>query len=248
MTTHEVADIITSRNLQTAVRLGFDVPVTHASGFDGAKQGALVWMKGNRDVHHTKAAIIIMEMNVLQSLEILMTPTTYIGVYNPRLEFALTANELFPEKGFIGDEVYHHQARLVNMVTDGFGWVRGHDGKLIKFPHYGKIKVHPTATIAPSARIARAALGETIVEEGVAIDNMVHIAHGAHIGAHTSIAALTCIEGSVKIGQRCTIGSNVTFQIGSGCGDDVTVGSGSVVTKHIPNGETWVGVPARKIK
>lgn len=166
--------------------------------------------------------------------------TTVILAPDARLAFARVAKECFPEPGWMDP--------WSRMVTDGFGWIRNEVGQLEKFPHYGGVVLGDLCTIHPSARIARGSLSDTIVGDGVKIDNMVHIAHGVQIGEWTSIAALSSIEGSVRIGKRCTIGSGVIFQVGSSCGDDVTVGSGSVVTKHIPDGETWVGVPARKIR
>jgi UDP-3-O-[3-hydroxymyristoyl] glucosamine N-acyltransferase len=126
--------------------------------------------------------------------------------------------------------------------------VRDEAGKLVPFPQCGGLQLGTDVVVGRYTCIDRGALSDTIIGNGVKIDNLCHIAHGVEIGDHTSIAALTCIEGSVKIGAYCTIGSNVTFQIGSGCGDHVTVGSGSVVTKYIPEGETWVGSPARKLR
>jgi hypothetical protein len=117
----------------------------------------------------------------------------------------------------------------------GFGYVRDEAGKLVPFPQCGGLQLGTDVVVGRYTCIDRGALSDTIIGD-------------AQIGDHTSIAALTCIEGSVKIGAYCTIGSNVTFQIGSGCGDHVTVGSGSVVTKYIPEGETWVGSPARKLR
>lgn len=166
---------------------------------------------------------------------------TLIRTPHPRLVFARVAKRLFPPTYAIQEEI-----RGIGGV--GFGFVRNGEGELERFPHYGEVRIGKDVQIGHFTCIDRGALTDTVIEDGVKLDNLVHIAHGAHIGAHTSIAALTCIEGSVKIGKRCTIGSNVTFQIGSGCGDDVTVGSGSVVTKFIPSGETWLGNPARRWK
>lgn len=164
---------------------------------------------------------------------------TLIRTDHPRLVFARIARRLFlqpvcPVSSGIGGT--------------GFGFVRNVDGELERFPHYGQVLLGQNVEIGQYACIDRGALTDTVLEDGVKIDNLCHIAHGAHIGAHTSIAALTCIEGSVRIGKRCTIGSNVTFQIGSGCGDEVIVGSGSVVTKWIPDGEVWAGNPAKFLR
>lgn len=183
----------------------------------------------------TRPSLLICDPRGWSALKI-PKETTLLEHDNPRLLFALACEAM--DAGF----------PVPNGCTDGFGWVRDRSGRLHRMPHLNGARIGDDCDIAPTACIARGALTDTYIGDGVKIDNMVHIAHGAHIGSHTSIAALSCIEGSVFIGQRCTIGSGVTFQIGSSCGDDVTVGSGSVVTKHIPDGEVWAGVPARKIK
>lgn len=197
------------------------------------------WAK-NRDVAEqalaSRPSLLICDPWEWEAIEI-PKETTLLTHDNPRLLFALACAAM----DYVSTDI-------PDGCTDGFGWVRDRSGKLHRMPHLKGAKIGADCHIAPTACIARGALTDTYIGDGVKIDNMVHIAHGAHIGSHTSIAALSCIEGSVHIGERCTIGSGVTFQIGSSCGDDVTVGSGSVVTKHIPSGEVWAGVPARKIK
>ena len=249
MTTREAVDLLRknpgSNQSWSEVILGTEHKITRVYSYDDDVANSLTWLRdlGSRSDIYTSAVMVILPFPI--SKEICLKKhahTTIVRSTNPRLEFALLANLLFPERS-----VEHlNIRRTYPCVTDGFGWVRDEVGSLVKFPHYGGVSIHPSATIAESAKVARAPLGTTIISEGVRIDNMVHIAHGAWIGKHTSIAALSVIEGSVDIGAYCTIGSGVIFQIGSGCGDHVTVGSGSVVTKQIPDGETWMGVPARK--
>ena len=251
MTTHEAIDLLRKNpgtNCPWAdVILGTEYKITRVCSYDDDVANSLTWLRdlGSRSDIFTAAVMVILPYGICEDIYLKKHPhTTLVRAKNPRLEFALLANLLFPEKSISSLNIL----RTHPCVTDGFGWVRDETGSLVKFPHYGDVSIHPSATIAESAKIARAPLGTTIISEGVRIDNMVHIAHGVWINKHTSIAALSCIEGSVEIGAYCTIGSGVIFQLGSGCGDHVTVGSGSVVTKQIPDGETWVGVPARKLR
>ena len=251
MTTHEAVELLRKNpgsNLPwAAVILGTECKIDRAASFNDDVANSLTWLRevGSKFVLYTPAVMVIVPFGIHKDICLKKHQhTTVVRSMHPRLEFALLANQLFPEKS-----IDHLSIRKTYpCVTDGFGWVRDETGSLVKFPHYGDVSIHPSATIAESAKIARAPLGTTIISEGVRIDNMVHIAHGVWINKHTSIAALSCIEGSVEIGAYCTIGSGVIFQLGSGCGDHVTVGSGSVVTKQIPDGETWVGVPARKLR
>lgn len=197
---------------------------------------ALSWLKIKPYDTSGLAGVVVMP-----HMEGLPRGPSFVFSSRPRLVFARVASRLFPPelKGRVPER---------SIGADGFGYLRNELGELERFPHYGKVLIGERVVIGHFTCIDRGALTDTIIEDGVKIDNLCHIAHGAHIGAHTSIAALSCIEGSVKIGKRCTIGSKVVFQIGSGCGDDVTVGSGSVVTKFIPDGETWIGSPARKLR
>ncbi|MCB7129811.1 MAG: hypothetical protein J3T61_09770 [Candidatus Brocadiales bacterium] len=251
MTTHEAVDLLRknpgTNRLWSEVILGTDCLIDLASSYDEGVSNSLTWLRdlGSRSDIYTPAVMVILPFFTPKEICLKKHQhTTIVRSTNPRLEYALLANQIFPEKPV--DDL--STRKTYPWVTDGFGWVRDEDGTLVKFPHYGDVYIHSSAIIAESAKVARAPLGTTIISEGVRIDNMVHIAHGVEIGKHTSIAALSCIEGSVKIGAYCTIGSGVIFQIGSGCGDRVTIGSGSVVTKKIPDGETWIGVPARKLR
>lgn len=250
MTTNKAVQLLRknpgTNRLWAEVILGTNCEIDRAASFDDYAAGSLTWLRDVNSIFdlYTQAVMVIVPFGIHKDICFKKHGrTTIVRSMKPRLEFALLANQLFPEKPIDGTI-----RKTYPCVTDGFGWVRDDDGCLVKFPHYGGVSIHPSAVIAESAKIARAPFGVTTISEGVKIDNMVHIAHGVWIDKHTSIAALSCIEGSVEIGAYCTIGSGVTFQIGSGCGDDVTVGSGSVVTKQIPAGETWAGVPARKLR
>ena len=154
-----------------------------------------------------------------------------IKVDNPKLVFAKVANRFFPPMG---------------CADDGFGFVRDTDGSLVRFPHYGTVIYGDDVEIGKHVAIDRGSLGNTIIGDGVKIDNLVHVAHNVTIGDHSLIVAGTVLGGSCTIGKRCFIGMNATIRNGITIGNDVTVGMGSVVTKNIPSGETWAGNPARK--
>ena len=85
--------------------------------------------------------------------------------------------------------------------------------------------------IGAKSTIDRATLGDTLIEKGVKLDNMVQIAHNVEIGAHTVIAAQTGIAGSTKIGSHCVIGGQVGFAGHLTIGDDVQIQGQTGVTK-----------------
>lgn len=76
----------------------------------------------------------------------------------------------------------------------------------------------------------------------------VHIGHDAQIGEDCEIAAGATIGGHVHVGDRTKIGVNACTTTGVRIGKDCVIGAGAVVTKDVPDGEVWAGVPARKLR
>lgn len=105
----------------------------------------------------------------------------------------------------------------------GFGLVPGPDG-LEPMPQLGGVRIDDDVEIGANTTIDRGALEDTIIEQGVKIDNQVHVAHNCVIGAHTVIAGCTGIAGSCRIGAGCMIGGGV------GIGDHVTLAAGVTLT------------------
>lgn len=93
------------------------------------------------------------------------------------------------------------------------------------------------AVVGPSARIGRG----VIVNHGAVVD------HDTTVGDFTHIAPNATLGGNVKVGAHCLIGAGATLISGCTVGDGVEIGAGAVVTgkQHVPNGATWMGVPAR---
>jgi len=92
--------------------------------------------------------------------------------------------------------------------SDGFGHAR-EDDHWLPIPHLGKVVIGNDVRIGANTAIDRGTLGDTLIGNGVKIDNLVHIAHNVIIGDNTAIAACSGIAGSVHIGQRCTLAGQV---------------------------------------
>jgi UDP-3-O-[3-hydroxymyristoyl] glucosamine N-acyltransferase len=132
--------------------------------------------------------------------------------------------------------------------NDGFGYEPDKNGEMVFFPHFMGVKIGNNVKIGSYVCIDRGNLKDTEICDGVKIDNLVHIAHNVKIGKNTLVVAGVVVCGSVEIGENCFIGANSVIREHLKIGNNVLVGMGSVVTKNIPDGETWVGNPARKIK
>ncbi len=112
--------------------------------------------------------------------------------------------------------------------ADGFGFAP-EKGTWVKVPQVGRVTVGDDVEIGSNTTIDRGALEDTVIEEGVKLDNLIMIAHNCRIGAHSAIAACTGIAGSAVLGKRCIIGgrAGVTGHV-TLCDDVVVLGTSFV--------------------
>ncbi len=104
----------------------------------------------------------------------------------------------------------------------------------VEVPQLGTVVVGNDVEIGANTCIDRGAMDDTIIEDGVRLDNLIQIAHNVHIGAHTAIAAMTGIAGSTRIGQRCMIGGAAGIAGHLTITDDVILLGRSMVIGSIP--------------
>ncbi len=121
--------------------------------------------------------------------------------------------------------------------SDGFGFAP-FDGRWIKIPQVGAVVIGNDVEIGANTTIDRGAMGDTIIEDGVKLDNQIQIAHNCVIGADTVIAACVGIAGSTKIGKGCRIGGaamiagHLTIADGSSIGPATAVPSSVTESGH----------------
>ncbi|MFT6901762.1 MAG: UDP-3-O-[3-hydroxymyristoyl] glucosamine N-acyltransferase [Colwellia sp.] len=132
--------------------------------------------------------------------------------------------------------------------SDGFGYAND-KGKWLKIPQLGGVIIGDNVEIGASTTIDRGALEDTVIKNGVILDNQIQIAHNVVIGENTAMAACSVIAGSTTIGKNCVIaglvGINGHIEIGDGC---VFTGM-SMVTKNInESGVYSSGMPCQKNK
>ena len=114
----------------------------------------------------------------------------------------------------------------------GFGLARTRDG-WIEVPQLGAVIVGDDVEIGANTTIDRGALDDTVIENGVKLDNQIQIAHNCRIGAHTAIAACVGIAGSTQIGSRCLIGGAAGIGGHLKIGDDIVILGRAMVTKSL---------------
>lgn len=131
---------------------------------------------------------------------------------------------------------------------EGFGYEKDENGNLFRFPQIGGLIIGNNVEIGSNTTIDRGALSDTVIGDFSKINNLCHIAHNNKIGKNVIITGCVNISGSNTIEDNVWIAPNSSIRGWVHIGDGATIGMGSVVTKHIPAGETWVGNPARKFE
>jgi len=116
--------------------------------------------------------------------------------------------------------------------ADGFGFAP-EKGTWTKVPQVGSVTVGDDAEIGANTCIDRGAIEDTVIEDGVKLDNLIMIAHNCRIGAHTAIAACVGIAGSTTVGKRCTIGGRAGLTGHITLCDDVVVLGTSFISHSI---------------
>src|SRR5690606_15108027 len=146
----------------------------------------------------------------------------------------------------IGERCIVHSGAVIG--SDGFGFAR--DGaEWVKIPQIGGVRIGDDVEIGANTTIDRGTIEDTVLENGVKIDNLVQIAHNARIGAHSIMAAMSGVAGSTKVGERCMIGGGAVVANQLTICDDVMLTFRSVVTRSIKTPGTYSGtLPAEEAK
>jgi len=142
----------------------------------------------------------------------------------------LVANVSVGHDCVIGSDCLIHPGVVIG--ADGFG-IANDGGRWVKVPQIGRVVIGDHVEIGANTTVDRGAIHDTVIEEGVKIDNLVQVAHNVHIGAHTAIAGCTGIAGSAKIGAHCAIGGGVGIAGHLEICDGVQLTGMSFVTKSV---------------
>ena len=115
---------------------------------------------------------------------------------------------------------------------DGFGFA-AEQRTWIKVPQVGGVRIGDDVEIGANTTIDRGAIGDTVIEEGVKLDNLIMIAHNCRVGAHSALAAMSAIAGSSSIGKRCVLGGRVGLVGHISLCDDVVVLGNTLISHSI---------------
>ena len=133
---------------------------------------------------------------------------------------------------YIGDNCIVHHGAIIG--GDGFGNARN-GVKWHKIEHFGRVIIGNNVEIGCNTCIDRGSLGDTVIEDGVRLDNLIQVAHNVTIGENTAIASLSGISGGTKIGKNCMIGGSTGFTGHINIADNTLINGMSMITKSINN-------------
>jgi UDP-3-O-[3-hydroxymyristoyl] glucosamine N-acyltransferase len=136
----------------------------------------------------------------------------------------------------IGRRCILHAGAVVG--ADGFGFALD-AGTWVKVPQVGSVDIGDDVEIGANTTIDRGAIDDTVVAEGVKLDNQIQVGHNVTIGAHTAIAGCVGISGSTTIGRRCMIGGGVGIAGHLTIADDVVVTGCSLVSASIKHAGSY---------
>ncbi|WP_300454054.1 UDP-3-O-(3-hydroxymyristoyl)glucosamine N-acyltransferase [Accumulibacter sp.] len=130
----------------------------------------------------------------------------------------------------IGRRAVLHSGAVIG--ADGFGFAKEGE-RWVKIPQIGRVVIGDDVEVGANTSIDRGALDDTLIADGVKLDNQIQVGHNCRIGEHAALAGCVGIAGSARIGRRCTIGGAGMISGHIELGDDVHISAGTLVTKSL---------------
>ncbi len=155
----------------------------------------------------------------------------------------LEANVTIKHGTIVGRHCHFFSGAVIG--NDGFGYAEssaGGEQHWEKIPQVGRTVIKDYVDIGANTTVDRGAIDDTVIEEGVKIDNLVQVAHNCRIGAHTVIAGCVGIAGSAVVGAHCKVGGAAMILGHLHIADNVTISPGSMITRSIRKPGTYTAL------
>ncbi|MCC6212615.1 MAG: UDP-3-O-(3-hydroxymyristoyl)glucosamine N-acyltransferase [Burkholderiales bacterium] len=144
----------------------------------------------------------------------------------------------------IGARAIVHAGAVIG--ADGFG-LAPEAGRWVKVPQIGRVLIGDDVEIGANTTIDRGAMDDTVIGDGVKLDNQIQIGHNCRIGAHTAMAGCSGVAGSTSLGERCMVGAGARILGHLSICDDARISAGTVVSRSIRRAGTYTGLyPAQE--
>lgn len=139
----------------------------------------------------------------------------------------------------LGRRALVHSGAVIG--ADGFGFAQEKSGEWVKIAQTGRVLIGDDVEIGANTTIDRGALEDTVIEDGVKLDNQIQVGHNVHIGRNTAMAGCVGIAGSAKVGAGCTVGGGAIILGHLTLADGVHVSAGTLVAKSIAEPGSYTG-------
>ena len=152
----------------------------------------------------------------------------------------LYPNVVVREGCTIGARVIVHSGTVIG--SDGFGYVQD-QGRHYKIPQLGGVTIEDDVELGANVTVDRATLGQTVIQQGTKVDNLVQIAHNVTIGAHSILVAQVGIAGSTRVGHHVMIGGQAGLADHIVIGDQVMIAARAGVNRSLEPNQIVSGAP-----
>lgn len=163
-----------------------------------------------------------------------LEPNARLGAHS-----RLAAHVVLGRDCSIGERCIVHTGVVIG--ADGFGFAQ-YQGEWIKIEQLGAVRIGNDVEVGANTCIDRGALDDTVIEDGVKLDNLIQIGHNVHVGKHTAMAGCVGVAGSATIGAHCTIGGGAVVLGHLTLADHVHISAASVVMRSIQQPGQYSGV------
>lgn len=195
--------------------------------------------------HHGRRKVLGVHPTAWISPQALVHPTASVGAYCVveagaviGADTVLKAHVTVSEDCHVGERCLLHPGVVIG--ADGFGFA-AHEGVWEKIEQLGAVRIGNDVEIGANSCVDRGALQDTVLEDGVKLDNLVQIGHNVRVGQHTAMAGCVGVAGSATIGAYCTVGGGAVILGHLTLADHVNISAASVVTRSIAQAGHYTG-------
>ena len=206
----------------------------------GIHTSAVVDATASVDASATVGALAVIEAGAVVGANAVIGAHCVLGAGSAVGEGTLLAARVTLGAGCrIGARGIVHSGVVIG--ADGFGFAP-HAHEWVKIEQLGAVRIGDDVEIGANTCIDRGALDDTVIEDGVKLDNLIQIGHNVRIGAHSALAGCVGVAGSAIIGAHCTVGGGAVILGHLRLADHVSISAASVVTRSLLKPGQYSGV------